>query len=128
MTEPAAAVSPDALAGRLTSPVRDALAGRVEQLRARLPARPDESRKRHAWLCGLTPDEQRQAALLDRLIALRQHLDGEPALGYAREDLLPSAALEEAEGFSGKALDVSIADYRQARASGRPGRSLTSRP
>ncbi|MFI1765170.1 hypothetical protein ACH41H_24365 [Streptomyces sp. NPDC020800] len=98
-TVPAAATAVD-LAAQLRSPVWNALADRAETLRRALPSRPESGSARYQWLRSLSPEQARTVALLERLEALCGHLSGCPAPGFAPDDPLPEAALEEADGFT----------------------------
>ncbi|WP_328333441.1 hypothetical protein [Streptomyces sp. NBC_00455] len=104
------------LAALLRVPVRNALAERADAIRRSLPPRPLDARARLIWLRALDQDQARRAALLDRLDALCAHVCGRPALGYEPGDLLPAAALEEADGFTDSATALIVADYRACRA------------
>ncbi|MGA5565270.1 hypothetical protein ACPCUV_29440 [Streptomyces platensis] len=104
---------PDAQA--LLLPVVRVLSERADGLRRSLPSRPEAAIERYDWLRSLTSEQARQAELLDRLDALCGHLTGHPALGYSRDDPLPSAALEEADGYNVQ-LSRLIARYRAGRA------------
>ncbi|WP_244165131.1 hypothetical protein [Streptomyces silaceus] len=84
-------------------PVWSALSERADALRRTLPPRPQAAHDRWVWLRELDPEQERQAALLDHLDALCLHLAGRCALGCAAGDPMPSAALEEADGFTGEA-------------------------
>ncbi|MFE6272219.1 hypothetical protein ACFVQ9_25900 [Streptomyces goshikiensis] len=88
------------LAAQLRIPVWNVLAERAEALRRDLPPRPESGLGRYEWLRSLDPEQAREAALLDRLEALCGHLTGCPAPGLAADDLLPEAALQEADGFT----------------------------
>ncbi|MFD9073503.1 hypothetical protein [Streptomyces lasiicapitis] len=107
--------APGDLVAVLRVPVWNTLSARAGSLRRALPPRPDAPAARFAWLRALTPDQARDAALLDHLDALCDHLAGHPALGYAPGDPLPEAALEAAEGFNPQ-LTTLITRYRTARA------------
>ena len=100
------------LASALRLPVRQALADRAEALRRTLPDRPDGAAQRWHWWQGMTSDQQRRAALMEHLDALCGHLAGRPALGYAADDPLPLAALEEADGFTSEPVAQMIAAFR----------------
>nr|WP_202489686.1 hypothetical protein [Streptomyces sp. SID8381] len=78
-----------------------------------MPERPEPGAARYEWLRSLTSVQARRAALWDHLDALCGHLAGRPALGYRADDVLPEAALQEAEGFSAR-LSYDIARYRAA--------------
>ncbi|MEU7228860.1 hypothetical protein [Streptomyces chrestomyceticus] len=119
--------SPDNLVAALRLPVWNALAERADALRRALPARPDDAVDRWQWWQGMTAEQQRRAALLERLDALCGHIAGRPALGYAPYDPLPLAALEEADGFTSGPVAELVAAYRAARIGG-PGTGLTQRP
>ncbi|MFK0047940.1 hypothetical protein ACIQU4_28405 [Streptomyces sp. NPDC090741] len=106
------------LAAELRIPVWNALAARAETLRRVLPARPESGLGRYQWLRSLTPEQARNAALLDRLEALRGHLTGGPAPGFAADDPLPEAALQEADGFTTAEVAELIAALRAVRCRG----------
>ncbi|MFE1775993.1 hypothetical protein [Streptomyces sp. NPDC059008] len=110
-----ATVDADPDAQALLLPVAQVLSERAARLRRSLPSRPETAIERYDWLRSLTLDQARRAALLDRLDALCGHLAGRPALGYFRDDPLPSAALEEADGYNAQ-LSRLIARYRAGRA------------
>lgn len=105
--------APGDLVAALRLPVWNTLSARAEALRRDLPPRPAAAAGRFAWLRSLTPEQARDAALLDHLDALCGHLGGKPALGYAADDPLPDAALEAAEGFNPQ-LTALINRYRAA--------------
>ncbi|MFD9887056.1 hypothetical protein ACFWZT_36970 [Streptomyces alboflavus] len=105
--------APGDLVAALRLPVWNTLSARAEALRRDLPPRPAAAAGRFAWLRSLTPEQARDAALLDHLDALCGHLGGKPALGYAADDPLPDAALEAAEGFNPQ-LTALITRYRAA--------------
>lgn len=105
----------DSLVAGLRLPVWNALAERADALRRALPARPDDAVQRLTWWQGMTEEQQRQAVLLEHLDALRGHIAGRPALGYAQDDPMPLAALEEAEGFTSRPVAGLMAAYRAAR-------------
>ncbi|MEU6756045.1 hypothetical protein [Streptomyces sp. NPDC046685] len=109
----AAAPTVTELAEQVRKPVRATLAARADRLRAELPPRPESGPGRYTWWRSLDPEQARRGALLDRLEALLSHLDGRPAPGFDPADLLPAAALEEAEGFD-PAETRMIAHYRAA--------------
>ncbi|WP_030558819.1 hypothetical protein [Streptomyces aureocirculatus] len=109
--------APGDLVAALRLPVWNTLSARAESLRRALPPRPDAPAARYAWLCSLTPEQARDAALLDHLDALCGHLAGHPALGYDADDPLPDAALQAAEGFNPQLTSL-IVRYRKARAAG----------
>ncbi|NUL24940.1 hypothetical protein HRW17_21575 [Streptomyces lunaelactis] len=88
---------------------------RADTIRRALPPRPLDARARHAWLRSLDEDQARRAALLDHLDTLCEHIAGRPALGYDPEDPLPTAALEEADGFTDATTALLIAEYRAHR-------------
>ncbi|MGW0562872.1 hypothetical protein ACWDZ4_20190 [Streptomyces sp. NPDC003016] len=111
-TAPAAPAADPVVGLRLS--VRDILSERAGALRRALPSRPDTPAGRYAWWRALSPAQQRQAALLDRLDALCGHLAGRPALGYADDDPIPDAALEAADGFTSERAARQIAKYRAA--------------
>ncbi|WP_433860215.1 hypothetical protein [Streptomyces kronopolitis] len=98
----------------LRLPVWNTLAERADAIRRALPPRPGTPQGHLRWLRSLTPEQQRRAALLDRLDALCGHIAGRPALGYVADDPMPEAALQEAEGFNPQ-LSALIARYRTAR-------------
>ncbi|WP_167163116.1 hypothetical protein [Streptomyces sp. MBT27] len=98
--DPQVATSADELAEALLMPVWNTLSERADQLRRALPPRPESVDGRYRWWRLLDAEQQRQAALLDRLDALCGHLAGRPALGYAPHELLPDDALHEAVGFN----------------------------
>ncbi|MFH9068729.1 hypothetical protein [Streptomyces alboflavus] len=106
--------APGDLVAALRLPVWNTLSARAEALRRDLPPRPAAPAGHFAWLRSLTPEQARDAALLDHLDALCGHLDGKPALGYAPDDPLPEAALEAAEGFNPQ-LTALITRFRAAR-------------
>ncbi|MGW2747344.1 hypothetical protein [Streptomyces sp. NPDC001450] len=114
MTPTTVEAAPDVLVAALRLPVWNTLAERADGIRRSLPARPETAAERLAWLQSLSPEQARRAALLDRLEALCGHLAGRPALGYAADDPMPDAALQEAEGFN-RQLTALIAAYRAAR-------------
>ncbi|MFI2762001.1 hypothetical protein ACH5A3_24555 [Streptomyces echinatus] len=117
MTPTTVETTPDALVAALRMPVWNTLAARAEGIRRALPPRPGTARERLAWLRSLDPEQARHAALLDHLDALCGHISGRrPALGYAADDSLPDAALQEAEGFN-RQLTALIAAYRAVRQS-----------
>ncbi|MFD9248305.1 hypothetical protein [Streptomyces bottropensis] len=119
MTPTLVEAAPDTLVAALRLPVWNTLAERADNIRRALPARPETAVERLAWLRSLNPEQARRAALLDHLDALCGHIAGRPALGYAADDPMPDAALQEAEGFNPQ-LTALIAAYRAARqASGR---------
>ncbi|MEV0437708.1 hypothetical protein AB0I84_22920 [Streptomyces spectabilis] len=99
----------------LRAPVRKALAERAKTIRRSLPPCPADARARHAWLRSLDEDQERRAALLDRLDALCGHIAGRSAPGYEPGAPLPAAALEEADGFVGETFAALIAEYRAHR-------------
>ncbi|MFJ2745247.1 hypothetical protein ACIO3O_36945 [Streptomyces sp. NPDC087440] len=105
----------DDFAERLRLPVWHCLSRRADAIRRALPPRPDDSPGRCTWWRSLTEQQARQAALLDRLNALCGHLTGRPALGYAPDDRLPLAALEEAEGFVSRPVSALISAYALTR-------------
>lgn len=107
--------APGDLVAALRLPVWNTLSARAEGLRRALPPRPDAPAERFAWLRSLTPEQARDAALLEHLDALCGHLAGKPALGHDPDDPLPDAALEAAEGFNPQ-LTTLITRYRAARA------------
>lgn len=96
--------------------VWNALTERADAIRRALPPRPADARGRWRWLRSLDEDQARRAALLDRLDALCAHVAGRPALGYDPGDLLPAAALEEADGFTSETIALLIAQYRAQQA------------
>ncbi|MGG7574156.1 hypothetical protein [Streptomyces sirii] len=104
------------LVALLRVPVRKALADRADSIRRALPPRPVGARSRWAWLRSLDEDQARRAALLDRLDALCAHLAGRPALGYDPGDPLPTAALEESDGFTSETVALRVAEYRAQQA------------
>ncbi|MCX4681304.1 hypothetical protein OG413_45185 [Streptomyces sp. NBC_01433] len=106
---------PDSLITALRLPVWNALADRADALRRTLPARPDDALERWEWWHGMTSEQQRRAALLEHLEALCGHIAGRPALGYAPDDPLPLAALEEADGFTNGHVADLMTTYRAAR-------------
>ncbi len=110
-----ATVDAGPVAQALLLPVARVLSERADGLRRSLPSRPEAVIERYDWLRSLTPGQARRAALLDRLDVLCGHLAGRPALGYSRDDPLPSAALEEADGYNTQ-LSRLIARYRAGRA------------
>lgn len=113
----------DDLAANLRLPVAQVLAERADEIRRALPPRPQPGAARYVWLRSLTPEQARHAALWAHLDALYGHLRGRPALGYGKDDVLPEAVLQEAEGFDVQ-LSHEIAHYRAERdragATGRP--------
>jgi hypothetical protein len=114
MTAPTVAADPDDMVAALRLPVWNVLAERADAIRRALPPRPEAVLERLEWLRSLNPEQARRAALLDRLDALCGHIAGRPALGYGADDLMPDAALEEAEGFNPSVTQL-IAAYRAAR-------------
>ncbi|WP_435244286.1 hypothetical protein [Streptomyces sioyaensis] len=104
------------LVALLRLPVWNALAERADAIRRALPPRPQHARNRWQWLHSLDADQARRAALLDQLDALCVHIAGRPAPGYAPNDPLPAAALEEADGFTNETVALLIAAYRRQRA------------
>ncbi|WP_333779265.1 hypothetical protein [Streptomyces sp. IBSBF 3136] len=106
--------APDTLVAALRMPVWNILTERADGIRRDLPLRPETTPECLAWLHALNPEQARRAALLDHLDALRGHVIGCPALGYAVDDPMPDAALQEAEGFNPR-LTTLIAVYRAAR-------------
>ncbi|WP_189968966.1 hypothetical protein [Streptomyces violascens] len=117
----------DTLTSALRLPVREALADRAETLRRALPARPDDAAQRWHWWQDMTAEQQRHAALMERLDALCGHLTGQPALGYAPGDPLPLAALEEADGFTSEPVAELMAAYRAERREMAEGQPLEAR-
>ncbi|MFD7334881.1 hypothetical protein ACFV98_02610 [Streptomyces violascens] len=107
----------EAIAAHLRVPVWNALAERADLLRRSLPPRPETAYGRYVWLRALDAEQARRAALLDRLEALRDHVAGRPALGYAPADALPEEALEEVDGFTTRSTALIIAEYRAWQAS-----------
>ncbi|MFJ3842359.1 hypothetical protein ACIPY6_43745 [Streptomyces sp. NPDC090054] len=107
----------------LRVPVWHALVNRAGVLRHVLPPCPEDVPGRFAWWRSLSSAQARDAALLDRLDALCGHLAGRPAPGYAADDPLPDAALEEADGFLDAELAERAAAYRLRR-----GPDVTRRP
>ncbi|MFF8729355.1 hypothetical protein ACF073_23070 [Streptomyces sp. NPDC015171] len=114
MTPTTAEAAPDPLGAALRLPVWKTLSGRADAIRRTLPPCPGTAEERHSWLCSLTPEQARHAALLERLDALCEHIAGRPALGYSADNPLPDAALQEAEGFNPQ-LTALIARYRASR-------------
>ncbi|MEV6421589.1 hypothetical protein [Streptomyces sp. NPDC051662] len=107
---------PDSLVAVLRLPVWNALADRANSLRRSLPARPDDAAERWAWWQGMNADQQRRAAVLDRLDALCGHIAGRPAPGYAPDSPMPLAALEEADGFTSSYVADTMSRFRAAHA------------
>lgn len=114
MTAPTIAAGPNDMVAVLRLPVWNILAERADAIRRALPPRPGPALERLAWLRSLSPEQARRAALLDRLDALCGHIAGRPAPGYAPDDPMPDAALEEAEGFNPGVTRL-IAAYRATR-------------
>ncbi|MFF8478700.1 hypothetical protein [Streptomyces sp. NPDC015414] len=110
---PAVEAAPTTLVAALRMPVWNILTRRADGIRRDLPPRPEAPTERLAWLRSLNPEQARRAALLDHLDALRGHVTGCPALGYAIDDPMPEPALQEAEGFNPH-LTALIAVYRAA--------------
>ncbi|WP_460111666.1 hypothetical protein [Streptomyces sp. YKOK-J1] len=111
---PTVEAAPETLVAALRMPVWNILTQRADGIRRDLPPRPETTAERLAWLRSLNPEQARRAALLDHLDALRGHVTGCPALGYAVDDPMPDPALQEAEGFNPR-LTALIAVYRAAR-------------
>ncbi|MDX2592881.1 MULTISPECIES: hypothetical protein [Streptomyces] len=114
---PAVEAAPETLVVALRMPVWNILTRRADGIRRDLPPRPETTAERLAWLRSLNPEQARRAALLDHLDALRGHVIGCPALGYAVDDPMPDPALQEAEGFNPR-LTALIAVYRAACSGG----------
>ncbi|MFG2211013.1 hypothetical protein [Streptomyces sp. NPDC048638] len=114
----------DSLTAALRLPVWRALVDRAEALRRALPSRPDDAAQRWHWWQAMSADQQRHAALMEHLDALCGHLTGRPALGYAADDPLPLAAVEEADGFTSEPVAELIAAYRARRRNGAEGQPL----
>ncbi|WP_332756912.1 hypothetical protein [Streptomyces sp. MT206] len=112
------ATAPDPLLSSLQGPllllVRNKLSDRAEGLRGTLPQRPDGAHARFVWWQSLNAGQARQAMLLEHLTMLVGHLDGQSAPGFGPEDVLPEAALQEAEGFDDE-LSGLISRYRRVR-------------
>lgn len=115
MTATTVDTDPGTLVAALRLPVWNALTERADGIRRALPARPETTAERLQWLQALSPEQERQAALLDHLDALRGHVAGRPALGYGQDDPLPDAALEATEGFCSSETADLIAAHRAGR-------------
>ncbi|MFK0294303.1 hypothetical protein ACIQU6_28055 [Streptomyces sp. NPDC090442] len=102
----------DLLAETLRVPVWNALAERADAIRRSLPPRPNDPHGHYVWLRSLDDDQARRAELLDRLDSLCAHISGRPVPGYASDDPLPVAALDEVDGFIGNDVALLIARYR----------------
>lgn len=119
-TEVAAPASLPVLAAQLAKPVRSVLSHRAEVLRKLLPPRPASAAGRYHWWRSLDAQQERLAAVLDRLEVLCEHLQGTPGLGYGSDDPLPLEAVEAAEGFTDETLARALALYRRLRVRSRP--------
>lgn len=115
MTATVDAAPGDLVVAALRLPVWNALAERADAIRRALPARPEMAEERLRWLRGLSPEQERRAALLDHLDALCGHIEGRPALGYDPDNPLPDAALEASDGFCGDDTAALIAAHRAQR-------------